>query len=75
MAMYQRAEESVGQDCLVCLAHARGAMEALNEIDKIVKQLPMSMSQRGEILKRTKGAWWALHLRKSCCHGQHAVEA
>jgi hypothetical protein len=69
-----RSEESVNQDCLVCLAHARAGMEALNELEEILKTVGLPQQTRTEIRTKIKLAWYTLHLRKSVCHGHHNQE-
>jgi hypothetical protein len=69
-----RAPESINQDCLICLGNARAAMEALNEVEEALKKIPMDMNARTFVYERLKNSWYALHLRKSVCHGHHEQE-
>lgn len=69
-----RDPASVNQDCLICLANARAAMEALNEVDEALKEIALKPTTRLMLRERTKLAWYALHLRKSVCHGHHEQE-
>jgi len=62
------------QDCLICLANARAAMEAINEVEALLTRVSLTQRDRMYIKERTKLAWYALHLRKSNCHGFHTQE-
>lgn len=44
MSIHHRAPESINQDCLICLANARAGMEALNEVEEMLKGVNLVQS-------------------------------
>jgi hypothetical protein len=66
--------ESINQDCIVCLANARAAMQAIEEIEETHKGLAIPQAVRMAMRSKLRMAWYALHLRKSMCHGLHVQE-